>query len=143
MNEPISEDPKTPPPSLGEGDDASRVESEASAQATDRPDGQHHVEAPAFSWEPIATADKEDMVLVWDGAFLGYPIAAEWRKPRQQKFNRKGRPHKPVTVALGPGEWVPVEEDLRCASDSVGGLNPTHWLKWKPPSRPTYSAWDK
>lgn len=142
--------PDAEAPAVDEGDDATRQEGEASSSPTEGSDGEHHVEAAGFTWEPIETADKEGLVMVWDGAFLSYPIAAAWyREPIKQPVYTSVRARK-LREAKGyqitgyrPGYWRPVEEDLMRAAESVGGLKPTHWLKWKPPSEPTYSAWDE
>lgn len=129
---PVEQAPASPPPS------------------PEGPDGEHHVEAAAFSWEPIETASREGLVVVWDGAFLGYPIAASWwcepiKQPIYQSVRaRKLREPKGYQITgYKPGYWRPVEEDVMRAAESVGGLKPTHWLRWKPPNEPTYSSWDE
>lgn len=98
-------------------------------------------------WRPIKTAPKEDgrVLLVWDGAVLGYPVAAVWKYDvvREKPPNwRKVPKSKWPVIACKHGEWASVEEDLMLNLLSCGGLNPTHWLPWKAPTEPTYSAWD-
>ena len=138
-------EPHTPEATHDEGEVAQRRKGTASAQAKDRAHGEHHVPTAGFSWEPIETADKEaELVVVWDGAFLGYPIAARWwREPIRRMVRSGKRRGKCIVIGRHPGEWKPLEEELALASESCGGLKPTHWLKWAPPAPPTYSAWEQ
>jgi hypothetical protein len=86
-------------------------------------------------WQPISTAprDSSRVVLVWDGEALFYPIAARWRYDVIRRPARGVRKDKQEIIACGFGEWVAVEDDLRAAIESGGGLRPTHWLPWEPP----------